>query len=275
MCSRQSFCAGILIGIVALAGALTSPGQAGSPRRAKVAPARVMVVPREHPVEIAFVGSSDFPDHTRSIRNAIQMAVDLQPVVRGHVVQINVSDAPCFSGANVEAANMATARAIVGEPQNTAVIGHLCSSGFRSALPVYEYAGLTTISGSASATDLPSLGLTVFNRTVVEDPNAEAWYGRVRTLPSVLAFREDYEAEFDSPPTDFADLYFDAASLVLRRLRQTSRLDEHGNLVIDRVRLARAVRKTRHYYGVTCRVTLDGSGNRLDDPTALDRCSKP
>ena len=91
----------------------------------------------------------------------------------------------------------------------------------------------------------------------------------------MLAFREDYEAEFDSPPTDFADLHFDAASLVLRRLRQTSRLDEHGNLVIDRVRLARAVRKTRHYYGVTCRVTFDGSGNRLDDPTALDRCSKP
>ena len=79
---------------------------------------------------------------------------------------------PIFSGANVEAANMATARAIVGEPQNTAVIGHLCSSGFRSALPVYEYAGLTTIRGSASATDLPSLGPTVFNRTVVEDPNA-------------------------------------------------------------------------------------------------------
>jgi ABC-type branched-subunit amino acid transport system substrate-binding protein len=270
----RSFWAGILMVVIALAGLAASRGHAGLPRRAKAVPTRVLVIPREHPVEIAFVGSSDFPEYTWSIRNAIQMAVDLEPAIRGHSVQVNAHDAPCSSAANVEAANLAVARAIVGKPQNTAVLGHLCSSGFRAALPVYEHADVTTISGSASATDLPSLGPTVFNRTIVEDPSSDAWYGQVRALPSALAFREDYEAEFDSPPTDFADLYFDAASLVLRRLRQTSRLDKNGNLVIDRARLARAVRNTRYYSGVSCQVTLDGSGNRVDDPTALDRCFK-
>lgn len=273
MGSHRGFCAGILIGVIALAGLGASHGRAGLPRRAKVVPTQVLVIPGEHPVEIAFVGSSDFPEYTRSIRNAIQMAVDQQPAIRGHSVQVNVHDAPCSSAPNVEAANSAVARAIVGKPQNTAVLGHLCSSGFRAALPVYEHAWVTTISGSASATDLPSLGPTVFNRTIVEDPNSDAWYGRVRALPSALEFREDYDAEFDSPPTDFADLYFDAASLVLRRLRQTSHLDENGSLVVDRARLARAVRNTRYYAGVSCRVTFDGSGNRVDDPIALDRCS--
>ena len=91
-------------------------------------------------------------------------------------------------------------------------------------------------------------------------------------LPSDLEFDEDFTAEFGSAPSDFSDLYFDATTLLLRRLRQTSRLDG-GRLVIDRSALATAVRNTRYFRGVSCRVTLDSSGNRTDDPMALSHCA--
>jgi ABC-type branched-subunit amino acid transport system substrate-binding protein len=64
---------------------------------------------------------------------------------------------------------------MVGQPQSTAVIGHFCSSGFRPALPIYEAAGVVTISGSATASDLPGLAPTVFNRTAVPDPDFDPW----------------------------------------------------------------------------------------------------
>jgi len=48
----------------------------------------------------------------------------------------------------------------------------------------------------------------------------------------------------------------------------------NGYLVIDQAALANAVRKTTNYQGVTCTVALDTvTGNRIDDPAALARCS--
>ena len=46
-----------------------------------------------------------------------------------------------------------------------------------------------------------------------------------------------------------------------------------GNLVIERKALAKAVRSTTDFDGVTCTITLDAaSGNRLDDQASLARC---
>jgi ABC-type branched-subunit amino acid transport system substrate-binding protein len=120
----------------------------------------------------------------------------------------------------------------------------------------------------------------VFNRTAVAsdeigDPG-DIWLAQVAALPSVLAWDQEYESEFGEAPflEPLSVLYFDAASLLLKRLQQVSRIVD-GNLVIDRAELARAVRNTTKYQGVTCKITLDAStGNRNNDQAALARCAE-
>jgi ABC-type branched-subunit amino acid transport system substrate-binding protein len=148
-----------------------------------------------------------------------------------------------------------------------------------SALPIYEAAGVVTISGSASGSVLPPLGPTVFNRTnVVSDAAGDAgdiWFSQIGLLPSVLEWDQEFEADFGVAPflSPAPALYFDAASLLIRDLQQVSRIVD-GNLVIDRATLANAVRNTTKFQGVTCTISLDpATGDRLNDPTALSRCA--
>jgi ABC-type branched-subunit amino acid transport system substrate-binding protein len=238
-----------------------------------------VVVARGQPVEIAFTAVTQegplLAAASRSFENAIQMAIEDHSAVRGFPIQVNSVETSCFGD------NAASAAAIVANPQNTAVLGNICSLGFESALPIYELAGVVTITGSASASFLPPLGPTVFNRTVVVidadgDPG-DIWLSQVSTLPSVLAWEQEYEARFGEPPGPFpalAALYFDSASLLLRRLQQVSRIVD-GNLVIDRHALASEVRSTTKFQGVTCTVELvPATGNRVNDPAALTRCEE-
>jgi hypothetical protein len=231
--------------------------------------ATTVVVQQGQPVQIAFVGSGDLPDYTQSFKNAIQMAVGQHPTIRGFPIKINESDPSCGdAGANVAAAN-----AIVSNLQNAAVIGHMCSSGFKPALPIYQNAGLVTISGSATDPSLPALGPNVFNRTAVADPDLDAWYAQVKALPSDLLFEQNYQNRFGAVPTDYTDLTFDATSLLLNDLTNVAQI-VNGNLVINRAALASAVRNTTNYQGVSCTVTLDSStGNRVSDPTSLKQCA--
>ena len=258
--------------IAAMLAALGAAGLAFIPAASEsstgTSSATTVVVPHGQPVQIAFVGSTDFPGLTQSFKNAIQMAIGQHPTIRGFPIHINESDPSCGdAGANVAAAN-----AIVSNLQNAAVIGHACSSGFTPALPIYQDADLVTISGSATDASLPSLGPNVFNRTAVADPNFDAWYAQVKELPSDLVFQQDYQNKFGAPQ-DFTDLYFDATSLLLGDLSKVSTIVK-GNLVIDRAALANAVRNTSNYQGVTCTVTLDPStGNRVNDPASLTQCA--
>ena len=239
----------------------------------RVGPATSVVVPHGLPVQIAFAGSSDFPDFTQSFRNGIQMAINQHPTIKGFPIQINEFDPPCFSG-DVAGGNVAAATAIVSNPENAAVLGNVCSMGLQSALPIYENADLVTISGSATNSSLPSLGPDVFNRTAVADPNFDAWYTQIKALPTDLAFQQSYQNEFGVPPTDYTDLNFDAASLFLGDLQKVSKI-VNGNLVIDQAALASAVRNTNNYQGVTCTVRLDpATGNRVNDPASLSHCSQ-
>jgi ABC-type branched-subunit amino acid transport system substrate-binding protein len=270
MLKRSCFVVALASLFVLLAGGATASARLSAP--SLTATSAVVVSPGQ-PVQIAFVGSSDFPTLTHDFRNGIQMAIEQHPMIRGHSIQVNEFDPPCFSGPDPAAANVLAATAIVSNAQNTGVIGHICSQGLAPALPTYEGADLVTISGSATAPLLPSLAPDVFNRTIVEDPDSAAWYALVMALPSDLAFQQDYQSEFGAAPSIFTDLYFDAASLLLRRLQQVSTIVER-DLVVDRAALASAVRDTTKFQGVTCAVTLDPStGNRVDDPAALARCA--
>ena len=249
-------------GVLMLATAEGAAGPSGS-----------VSVQRGQPVEIAFaVDQSGFAaGFAESLTNAVQMAVEAHPAIRGFPIQVNLVDAPCGD----IAADLAAATSIVAHAENVAVLGQVCSLGFDATLPVYEAAGLVTITGSASRDNLPAFGPTVFNRTIVRDGDGgEAWYEAVSLLPSVAAWREAYESRFGSPPTALADLYYDAASLLIRNLQKVSRMDGGKLLVIDRSALAEAVRGTVKYQGVTCTVTLDpATGNRLNDAAALSRCA--
>lgn len=257
-------CALVLVLTVFLPGAALGANTSDSTR---------VVVPRGQPVEVAFaVDLTGFASGlATSLENAVQMAVDAHPAVRGFPIQVNVVDAPCAD----PAADVAAATSIVANPQIVGVLGQLCSFGFDQALPVYQTADLVTITGSATADGLPSFAPTVFNRTVVADGDGfDSWYATVSQLPSDLAWQQAFELQFGTAPTAFADLYYDAASLLIRNLQNVSSLDSSGDLVINRATLAQAVRNTTKYQGVTCTITLDpATGNRINDPTALSHCA--
>ena len=88
----------------------------------------------------------------------------------------------------------------------------------------------------------------------------------------MLAWQQRYQARFGIAPTTFAELYFDAANLLLRRIEQVATLDPAGNLVIDRRVLAAAVRHTTAFRGVSCFISLDAVGNRFNDLSSLAAC---
>jgi ABC-type branched-subunit amino acid transport system substrate-binding protein len=237
-----------------------------------------VVVPRGQPVQFAFTADTTegpfFAEITASAEDAIQMAIEQHPTIRGFPVQVNDVETSCSGD------NTFSATTIVSNTQNTAVLGNICSLGMVSALPIYQAAGVVTISGSATASYLPPLGPTVFNRTVVVSDAAgdagDIWASQVATLPSVLEWEQEFEAEFGMAPffEPYPATYFDAASLLLSRLQQVSRI-VNGNLVINRAALASAVRNTTKFQGVSCTITLDPStGNRVNDPASLARCAE-
>jgi ABC-type branched-subunit amino acid transport system substrate-binding protein len=261
-----------------LAAAVTTALAVPSAAAADTSQATQVVVPRGQPVQIAFADDLTGPasGFGASLANAVQMAVEAHPAIRGFPIQINLVDAPCGD----PTADVAAATSIVANSQNVGVLGQLCSTGFDQALPLYQSADLVTITGSATDPALPSFGPTVFDRTAVNDSccpfvdEFDPWYAAVVTLPSDLAWQQAYSAEFGTAPTAFADLYYDAAGLLIRNLQNVSSIDSTGNLVVDRTALAQAVRSTTKYQGVSCTITLDpATGNRLNDPTALSRCA--
>ena len=240
---------------------------------AAAVPTDTVVVPRGQPVEIAFTAitleGEELAAFTTSFRRAIALAIALNPRVRGFPVQVNTVETSC-GGDNTGAANT-----IVGNGQNVGIIGHICSDGFVTALPVYEAAGVVTISGSATRESLPTLGPTVFNRLHVHDGDgAEAWYAAVTSSPVNRAWQRIYRFIYGEDPTPLADLYFDATRLLLARIEETARVVQR-RLIIDRSALAAAVRHTQGFFGVTCPITIDpATGNRVNDPASLSACTQ-
>ena len=242
----------------------------------------VVRVPHGQPVQIAVVvdtQSSTIGDLGRGIRNAIDMAVG-QRTIRGFPVRLNVFETPALvdDDPNAVADNAETARQVVSNTQNVAVIGHESSLSFggieapsgpctsptsETALSVYESYGIVTINGSTTNPCLPPIGPTVFNATAVPGDAFDAWYQSVQALPSDAAWRLAYQQEFGIPATDFADLYYDAANVLLDRLQSVAKI-ANGNLVIPRSALAEAVRGTSGFCGVTGTLSLDAGGYRVN-----------
>ena len=236
-------------------------------------------VPRGAAVQVAvvlpFSGNLDLLG--AAAWNAVQLAVEKHSRIKGFPVQLNTFDGPCGpdGGLNVLAANQ-----VVANPQNVGVIGHFCSNHFIQALPVYEAAGVVTISGSSTGAIVPPFGPSVFNSVAVSDAccpiedQFSPWYSMVSQLPGDLFWRRQvYQREVGTAPLDYSDLYYDATSLLLNRIAGVASLDDGGNLVIDRAALAQAVRSTAGFDGVTCEITLDARGFRVNDSASLAKCA--
>jgi ABC-type branched-subunit amino acid transport system substrate-binding protein len=268
----------LLVVMVAILVAATSSAGATTPRKKRVVPPLVsntihVVVPRGQPIQIVFAADPEF-NGIESLANAIRMAVANHPAVLGFPIRINTVNAQVCNDlpGTVTAATTAAYR-ITTNFQNVGVLGQICSYGFAQALAIYQKAGMVVISGSATNPALPAAGPTVFNRTVVDDNTFDAWYPVISQLPVDLAWRLDYTVEFGSPPSDYADLYYDAANILIDDITAVSEVDSKGQLFINRAALAAAVRNTDNYPGVTCSVTIDSSGNRTDDGAAISSCS--
>jgi ABC-type branched-subunit amino acid transport system substrate-binding protein len=264
--------ASCLLGVVALA----ASGAAVAARSTHSTRSEVVIRPGQPLQIVAAVDDTGFfASFAPSVREAVQMAIERHPKIRGFRIQVNAFNAPCGGGSPSSlAANAATASAVVANAQNVAVIGHSCSPEASAWLPAYETARIVTINGSTTSAAVATLGPTVFNATAVADPAfSTTWYPAVRTLPSDIAWRASFQARFGAPPSDFADLYYDATNVLLATIRRSSRIDHH-NLVIDRAALASAVRATHGFRGVTCTVSFDPTtGFRVDDAAALARCA--
>jgi ABC-type branched-subunit amino acid transport system substrate-binding protein len=243
---------------------------------ALAARAQIVIAPGQ-PVQIAVAvddtgfGASFGP----SAREAVQMAIDRRPAIRGFPIQLNAFNAPCDNGSTTSlAANAATANAAAGNAQNVAVIGHPCSAEAAAWLPIYEAAGLVAINGSTMGSFVPAFGPTVFDGLALPEPSFGPWYAAVKALPGDVRWTGAFLARFGAPPSDYADLYYDATNVLLTAIGETSGI-EHHSLAIDRAALAARVRHTRGFRGVTCTVTLDpATGYRVNDPAALARCAE-
>jgi ABC-type branched-subunit amino acid transport system substrate-binding protein len=267
-----------LVSVVLAALAMTLIGSQAAGAAAPAASGQV-VVQRGDAVQIAVVlpFTGDLEALGEAAWNSVQLAVEKHSRIKGFAVRLNRFNGPCGTddGLNLTAANQ-----VIANPQNVAVIGHFCSPHFKEALPVYEAAGVVTISGSVTGATVPAFGPDVFNSVAITDPccpfqdNFGPWYATVSQLPGDQFWRQQvYLREVGTPPPDFADLYYDATSLLLNRLARVASLDEGGSLVIDRAALAQAVRATTGFDGVTCDVALDGTGYRVNDPDSLSKCA--
>jgi ABC-type branched-subunit amino acid transport system substrate-binding protein len=245
-----------------------------SPVSPLVSNATQVVVPRGQPIQIAFANDSG-SGYAASLGNAVSMAVGNHPSVDGFPVKVNTVDVrTCGQLPGTLAAATTGAYRITSNLQNVAVLGQVCSQGFAQALRIYETAGIVVVTGSATNPALPVAGPNVFNRTIVDDNTFDNWYATISQLPDDLVWRQKYTDKFGTPPSDFADLYYDAANIVINDIAAVSQVDSKGELVVDRAALAAAVRNTNGYPGVTCSVTIDSSGNRTDDGAALSTCAR-
>jgi ABC-type branched-subunit amino acid transport system substrate-binding protein len=252
-----------LLGALTLVGALAASAEASGGE---------IIVPRHGTIQIAVVlpHTGGFAATGASARNAVQMAVEKRSKIKGHRIQVNDFDGPCGPGSP---ANATAAAQVVQNAQNLGVVGHFCSFGYGLALPIYQGAGVASVTGSATYPALHSFGPSVFNSVVVPDPAAEDWYAAVQKTETDAEFRAEYQERFGTPPAPFADLYYDATSILLAAIRHTATRISGGRLSIDRAALATTLRATAGFKGVTCTITLTSQGWRVNDPAALSRCT--
>jgi len=125
------------------------------------------------------------------------------------------------------------------------------------------------ISPSCTAPNLSEPGYQVFNRVAIRDDQGGDERNMQLANTSVYQdfarrYRSRYGQPLGSEGVDvFAAYAYDAASILIRAIKQVAVVDASGNLVIGRQALANAVRATSGYQGITGAISFDGKGDRL------------
>jgi ABC-type branched-subunit amino acid transport system substrate-binding protein len=196
--------------------------------------------------------------------NAVWVAVDDQGPVKGFPVSVIIVDGGCQ-----DATGSAAARTMISDPAIVGVIGHTCSPSCGAGAPVYEGTHLVMISPSCTSPDLSGLGYQVFNRVAIRDDQGGDERNRqvVNTDPYqdfARRYQSRYGQSLDSTESGFFAAYaYDATAILIQAIEQVAVVDEAGDLIIGRQALARAVRATSGYQGVTGVISFDGQGDRL------------
>ena len=203
------------------------------------------------------------------MENVAQMALaEHGPLRTGFSIQFLPVDDRCdqFSGAT------AAEQLLEQQPQVVAVIGPLCSAAAMGSLPIYQEAGLVSVSGSATQANLTALfGEGGFNRTVLSDQQfSELGITEmaIDPLAEVQSFYTRYESQYGPLPAEIRPLMaftYDAVQVLLAALDQVSVLTQEGQLSIERLALAEAVRTTEDFAGVTGPVRFDEQGDRIPE----------
>ena len=102
------------------------------------------------------------------IQRGAELALDERPTVKVGDKEFKVKLDPQDDQCSAEG-GQAVANRFVADPSVVGVIGPMCSSGAYAAAPIFDEAGYTTISPSATAAKLTTSDFTSFNRVVVGD----------------------------------------------------------------------------------------------------------
>ncbi|MFW5748164.1 MAG: branched-chain amino acid ABC transporter substrate-binding protein [Chloroflexota bacterium] len=109
--------------------------------------------------------SGSTEDLGREILNGVQLALADRPAVliegEAHTVDLLIQDTGCSA-----IGGQRVAETFVAAPNLAAVVGHMCDASCSAALPVYETAGLPTVSPSCSEPALTTTPTDTFNRVV-------------------------------------------------------------------------------------------------------------
>jgi len=197
----------------------------------------------------------------QSAVKAVQMAIEDRGLINGFSVTAQSYDSGCDPATGESAANT-----VISDTRNVGVIGHTCSGSYMAGLPIYEAAGLVSISGSSTVPTVPGFGPSVFNRTSPDDlvNNSEIWVPALQSQAAVQAWRARYQARFGETPDDYAVLYYDAVQVMLEQIDAVAAVQPDGGLFINRAALASSVRNINYHYGISGCFTFDNQGNRVD-----------
>jgi hypothetical protein len=217
----------------------------------------LVVVPEGQPIQISAAiwhGWENYQD----LYAVVQMAIDDYGNIHGFDVAVNEFPDCGLDGGPV------LANAIIAEEQNVGLIGPFCSSSTVEAAPILEINQVVMISYSNTMIDLYNHGPSIFNRTVLPDPQFEPWDLKVQDLTTVIDWKEQVAALLGHTPDNFMAYAYDATILLLTRIDSVSTVNVDGDLEIDRAELAQAVRLTDGFTGITGDLTLNSFGDRLD-----------
>jgi serine/threonine protein kinase/ABC-type branched-subunit amino acid transport system substrate-binding protein len=227
-----------------------------------------VVVPPGEAIRLAFVGalSGDVAEIGEVQKNGLLIALEDLPTVKGFPIDVAIiADGGCTD----ELLSKEAAERVVSFVGIAGVIGHTCSASCDMGAGIYEGAHLVMISPSCSAPHLSEPGREIFNRVAIRDDHGgDEYHEQVVSSVAYDTFARRYEDRYGHPLEEigegvFAAYAYDATTILIRAIEKVAQVDEAGNLIIGREALARAVRATADYDGVTGTISFDDNGDRL------------